>query len=288
MRDYPAAVTARHALIMRWLTEDGRLDVATVAERLGVAQETVRRDLRALESDRRLQRVHGGAVPIEAHPFPGSATPLTAEPDDHALASWLWARLPHSGTLLLGTGRLTLALIAAMTSAPPLTRGLTVVTNSLDAAIAAARVPMLSVYNIGGSVSALTRAQEGDWALQELDRLQVDVSVICPAGISVQRGLAQATPAAAAVSAAEVACGRIVIAVVDATNFGRSAFVQFAPIDRVDQVLVSGSASPRELAAFRERGVDVLAFDESATADSVNAHFTESSSVAASARSSLK
>ena len=78
------------------------------------------------------------------------------------------------------------------------------------------------------------------------------------------------------------------IALADASSLGRSAFVQFASIDHVDQVLVSGSASPRELAAFRERGVDVLAFDESATADSVNAHFTESSSVAASARSSLK
>ena len=71
MKDYPAAVAARHALIMQWLTKAGRLDVLTAAARLGVAQETVRRDLKALESDGRLQRVHGGAVPLEADPFPG-------------------------------------------------------------------------------------------------------------------------------------------------------------------------------------------------------------------------
>ena len=50
---------------------------------------------------------------------------------------------------------------------------------------------MLSVYNIGGTVSATTRAQEGDWALQELERLHVDISLICPAGISPERGLGQ-------------------------------------------------------------------------------------------------
>ena len=47
--------------------------------------------------------------------------------------------------------------------------------------------------------------------MREMERLHVDVSVVCPAGISVERGLTQATPAAAAVSQAEVASGDRVI-----------------------------------------------------------------------------
>ena len=72
---------------MQWLTEKGRLDVLTVAGRLGVAQETVRRDLRSLESDGRLQRVHGGAVPVEADLLPGLAPPAITEPNDRELAN---------------------------------------------------------------------------------------------------------------------------------------------------------------------------------------------------------
>jgi DeoR family transcriptional regulator, fructose operon transcriptional repressor len=269
MKDYPAAVAARHDLIMRWLTDEGRLDVLTVAGRLGVAQETVRRDLRALESDGRLQRVHGGAVPVEANLFPGLAPPTITEPNDRALATRLWAELPRSGTILLGAGRLTLALTSVMISDPPTTRDLTVVTNSLDAAIAVARIPKLSVYNIGGAVSASTRAQEGDWALQELDRLHVDVSLICPAGISLGRGLAQPTPAAAAISRAEVACGQTVIALADASSLGRSAFVRFASIDQVDRVWLSGPASPQVVESFCERGTEVLVIDESVQVESV-------------------
>ena len=216
-----------------------------VAGRLGVAQETVRRDLRALESDGQLQRVHGGAIPIETDPFPGLAPPPIDNPDDLALATRLWAELPRTGTLLLGAGRLTLALTIAMTSDPPVRPGLTVVTNSLDAAIAAARISKLAVYNIGGAVSPATRAQEGDWALQELERLHVDVSLVCPAGISLERGLGQPTPAAAAVSRAEVACGKTVIALADASVLGAAAFVQFATIAEIDRLVLSGRPARR-------------------------------------------
>ncbi len=45
----------------------------------------------------------------------------------------------------------------------------------------------------------------------------MDVSVVCPAGISVERGLTQATPAAAAVSQVEVASGERVIALAEPT-----------------------------------------------------------------------
>ena len=113
-------------------------------------------------------------------------------------------------------------------------RGLTVVTNSLDAAIVLSRASRLEVYNIGGTVSPVTRAQEGDWAVHEMERLHVDVSVVCPAGISVERGLTQATPAAAAVSQVEVASGERVIALADRDSFGVSAFVQFASLEQID------------------------------------------------------
>ena len=116
------------------------------------------------------------------------------------------------GTILLGTGSLTLALAHVMVGSPPEAHGLTIATNSLDAAIVLSRASRLEVYNIGGTVSPVTRAQEGDWAVHEMERLHVDVSVVCPAGISVERGLTEATPAAAAVSQAEVASGERVIA----------------------------------------------------------------------------
>lgn len=253
---------SRWTSITQWLEAEGRVDVVDIASRLGVAQETIRRDLRTLEAKGQLQRVHGGAVQL-AHEIVGSNNVVhSAAADDLVLIEQVWSELPRSGTILLGTGRLTSALAQVIVNDPPAQSGLTIVTNSLDAALLLSRASKLSVYNIGGTVSPLTRAQEGDWALNELQRLHTDVSVVCPAGISIERGLSQATPAAAAVSEAEVASAERVIALADGQALGSSAFVQFASLDQIHQIAVTGRPAASAVQPFLDRGVSVkLAVD---------------------------
>lgn len=251
----PRPSIARSQTLVDWLAAEGRIEVAEVASRLGVAPETVRRDLRALEEAGKLQRVHGGAVPVPLSP-PASVN-ANAPDRDHALARLVWDDLPRQGTILLSAGRLTLALAEVITDDPPPSTGLTMITNSLDAAVLLSKLNQLSVYNIGGTVSRETRAQEGDWALTELRRIQTDVCVVCPGGITLD-GLSQATPAAAAVSRAEVAAGRRVVAMADASVLGRAAFVQFAGLDAVDALFVAGGASSASLQPFQDRGLSVV------------------------------
>jgi DeoR/GlpR family transcriptional regulator of sugar metabolism len=90
-----------------------------------------------------------------------------------------------------------------------------------------------------------------------MERLHVDVSVVSPAGISLERGLTEATPAAAAVSQAVVAAGEEVIVLADPGTFGVSAFIQFASIDEINAIAVAGSPNQAALQPFRERGITI-------------------------------
>ena len=150
---------ARHQVITDLLAADGRVDVVDIANRLGVAQETIRRDLRAMESAGKLQRVHGGAVRIVTGPLALRNSQAPTAQDHIELAGRIWQELPRRGTILLSTGNLALALAYVIVGSPPETRGLTIVTNSLDAAIVLSRASRLEIYNIGGTVSPITRAQ---------------------------------------------------------------------------------------------------------------------------------
>jgi DeoR family fructose operon transcriptional repressor len=250
--------TGRYQAIAEWLATEGRVDVAAIASRLGVAQETIRRDLRSMEAAGKLQRVHGGAVRLDAGPLSvrAASSPDSAREDSY-LAARVWEQLPRTGTVLLGTGHLSLALAHTIVASPPDKLGLTIVTNSLDAAIVLSRASRLDVYNIGGTVSPVTRGQEGDWAVHEMERLHVDVAVICPCGISAEHGLTQATPGAAAISQVEVASGERVIALADAAALGASAFVQFARLDEIDLVAISGSPTPAALQPLLDFGTAV-------------------------------
>ena len=271
----PMALTPdqRFERMLGWLASEGRLDVGEVAVRLGVAQETVRRDLRVLESRSELVRVHGGAVEVE-HELTSSVPGLKAPPgpglvgsvsEDRELLEALWSELPHQGTLLLGTGRLTLELAFVIVNDPP-DDDLTIVTSALDVGLVLSRVSRLAVYNIGGTVSPRTHAQEGDWALTELHRVHTDVSVVCPTGITVDRGLSQPTPAAAAVSQAEVAAASRVVALVEESALGRPSFVTFAGLDEVERIVVAGHPPPAALDEFSER--EVLCSDRRSVAGS--------------------
>src|SRR5690349_15090493 len=73
----------RHELILRTLRAEGPAPVRVLAERLGVSQATIRRDLVRLDQEGRLTRVHGGAVAADDidDPFAEVATVRVDEKD---------------------------------------------------------------------------------------------------------------------------------------------------------------------------------------------------------------
>ncbi len=66
--DTRTAEERRHEIV-RLARATGSVDVTALAADLGVAKETVRRDLRALEDHGLVRRTHGGAYPVESAGF---------------------------------------------------------------------------------------------------------------------------------------------------------------------------------------------------------------------------
>src|SRR5579859_5608376 len=53
----------RKQLILKSLSENGKVLAAELADRFSVSEDTIRRDLRELSAEGLLHRVHGGALP---------------------------------------------------------------------------------------------------------------------------------------------------------------------------------------------------------------------------------
>lgn len=56
----------RHQTIIELLSTQGQVYVQELAKHFNVAQETIRRDLSKLETQKLLKKVHGGAVNIQS------------------------------------------------------------------------------------------------------------------------------------------------------------------------------------------------------------------------------
>jgi len=164
----------RQQLIVLRAHEAGRVKVAELADDLGVATETIRRDLAVLESQGLLQRVHGGAIPagrMVAFEPEVTARAQTMADEKRRIAKAALAELPDGGVIFIEAGS-TAAVFAELL---PLDRELTVVTNSLPIALALARHPTRTVLTVGGRVRRLSMADERERAIARTQVIEVDL-----------------------------------------------------------------------------------------------------------------
>ena len=203
----------------------GRVEVTALADDLGVATETIRRDLTALERRGSLRRVHGGAIPVERLEVEPSLASRSGRLTDvkRRIAARALDQLPSGGSIILDSGTTTRAVAELL---PP-DLDLTVLTNSLSTASVLATHPGVSLYLLGGRVRGQTGAAVGDWTVRALTDVVVDVAFIGTNGFSVARGLTTPDQSEALVKRAMVASARTAIVLSDSSKAG--AIPAFAP-----------------------------------------------------------
>ncbi|CCH79498.1 Transcriptional regulator, DeoR family [Nostocoides japonicum T1-X7] len=246
----------RQQRILDEARRDGRVEVGSLADALGVAAETIRRDLSVLERRGTLRRVHGGAIPVERLEIePTYATRVGRLGDvKRRIAARALEELPHEGTVLLDSGSTTQAIAELL---PP-DLDLTVVTNSVSAAATLATHPGVSLYVLGGRVRGRTGATVGVWLTDALASIGVDVAFIGTNGLSPKRGLTTPDQAEASAKVAMVRCARRVVCVTDATKFGDDHLHRFAALDDIDLVITDDSLDPEAATALSAAGTEVV------------------------------
>src|SRR5882757_7485448 len=116
----------RHELILRTLRAEGPAPVSVLAERLGVSQATVRRDLVQLDREGRLTRVYGGAMSAADNDEPFAQVAEVRVDDKDAVARRAAELIADGDTVLLDIGTTAHRLARQLRD-----RSLTVITSSL-------------------------------------------------------------------------------------------------------------------------------------------------------------
>jgi len=250
-------VPDRLDLTLRLVRGSGRLSLAELADRLGVSEMTVRRDLDQLQEQGLVRRVRGGAVALDV---PAEQAGFAVRERWHPagrdrLARAAAALIEPGGTVLLDAGTTTAALAAHLPGRAPLT----VAVLSLQAAARLADQPGIRLLVIGGESRAGERSLVGPIALAALDRLRFDTFVMSIGAVHHELGWSEFDLDDAAVKQAALRRAGRTIVVADATKLGVQAFARVAPLDAVG-TLVTDAADPTDptLTALRAAGVQIL------------------------------
>lgn len=246
----------RQREIVGMARRSGSVEVTELAAVLGVAKETVRRDLRALESLGLLRRTHGGACPVESAGFETTLAFRSTMhvPEKRRIAHAAAAQTGEAETVFIDEG-FTPQLVA---EALPRDRPLTVVTASLATAGALATVNSFTVLLLGGRVRGGTLATVDHWTAAMLSGFVIDLAIIGANGISRAHGLTTPDPAVSEVKQRAVQVSRRRVFAGIHTKFGAASFCRFATVAELDVIVTSTGLSTAEAHRYSLQGPQVI------------------------------
>jgi DeoR/GlpR family transcriptional regulator of sugar metabolism len=240
----------RHEEILRRLAEHGSVSTRTLSDELGVSVDTVQRDIRHLESDGRVRRVRGGALPRS----PGPVRFLDRVERDAAakdrIAAVVATLIDDHAVVALGGGTTVAAVARALGTGPR-----TVVTTAPDVALVAGGIEGTQVVLPGGRLEMESRTLVGADAVAGLRRCRPDVAVVSACSLDPDAGVTMRGREEAEATRAMVDAADVVVVAVTATKLGTAAPWVAADLPCVS-ILVS-DASADAFAPYAARGLDV-------------------------------
>ncbi len=250
----------RRRRIIDLVQQEGQVTVADLCQMFGVSEMTIRRDLRDLDREGLLRRVHGGAVSNLGRSYePPYRFRATRNVEAKQAIGRKAAEMIMDGdSIALDVGTTTLEIARALHGK----RNLTIVTSSLP--IANEIVANLSLETdvrlilTGGIVRAGELSMTGSIAEHTYSVLHVDKAFIGIGGISLEAGLTEYNLDDALVKQPLIEHARERIVVADGSKLGRTTFAFVAPLSAID-VLVTDRSAPQDIVqALRSAGIQVV------------------------------
>jgi DeoR/GlpR family transcriptional regulator of sugar metabolism len=243
----------RKKLILARLTTDGQIVAKDLALEVGTSEDTIRRDLRELARDGKLQRVHGGALPASAALGDLREREQVSPKDKIALGITGASMIRPNQVVILDGGTTALQVARHL---PPNLRA-TIVTHSPTVAVEAAKHAYVDIIMLGGRLFRHSMVNLGAAVIDAAARLRADIYFMGVTGVHPDAGLSTGDAEEAAVKRAlhERAAETVVLASAEKL-MAASPFV-VTSLAEITLLVVPPRTPERIVRALRVGGVKV-------------------------------
>lgn len=244
----------RKQLILEKLGAEGQVQSKALSILFDVSEDTIRRDLRELAAEGRLQRVHGGALPSSSAIAP-FAERQSVKMDAKKRVARKGAQLISSGQVVIIDGGTTTSEL--ITFFPPDLR-ITVVTHSPSIALGLVDHPAIEVILIGGRLYKHSIVAVGAAAIEGIENIHADLFFMGVTGIHPDAGLTTGDFEEACIKRAFSgrAAETVVLASPEKINTA-SSFV-IGDVSSVNTIIVDDGTDKEWIRAVSEKGVSVV------------------------------
>lgn len=244
----------RKALIQQIIRQEGRLVAKDFSQKLGVSEDTIRRDLRELAAEGLLQRVHGGALP---------ASPAVADfASREQVGSSEKARLGQAAARMIQPGQVV--FLDGGTTNVQLARHIphdlraVVVTHSPSIAVELVSHPLVEVELIGGRLFKHSIVAVGATCAEAILRVRADLFFMGATGIHPETGITTGDREEAAVKALIARQSAETIVLATEEKLGAASPYQIMPLNNIGTLVTVRGLPEETLRAFRSPGLTLV------------------------------
>ncbi len=246
----------RRQEILDLLAQGDAMGIHGLAQVLAVSDETVRRELRLLESDGLIERIHGGArlaKSVEEGPFEARLHRNAAA--KQRIAAAIARGVADGDSLYLDASSTAFHVAQALKGK----RDLTIVTNALDVAAELGGRSGNRLYLAAGELDDRYRAFFDETARAYLAQFRPAAAIVSTESVDAATGFTDYHVGEGALCRQMIAQSRFVTMALDASKFDRTSVVAVATFADIDRIVTDRPIDPAYAAAAA--GVDWITCD---------------------------
>jgi len=242
----------RQEFILHQLNLHNKILCADLSNKMGVSDDTIRRDLQELALEDKLIKVHGGALSKSFHTAFDRKMVYNLE-DKHIIAQKT-AALVQSGMYILTSGGTSILEFAKSLDS---NLNATFFTCSLNAAIEFAHHPSIEVVMIGDKVAKDSMLTTGASAVQTIESIQADLCILGINSLDTQFGLSENDWEVVQIKKAMIKASKKTICIGISEKLNSQQKIKVANLDEIDILITELDPNHPTLLPFKHKGLTI-------------------------------
>lgn len=244
----------RKKIILEKLAQDGQVVAKQLSEFFGLSEDTLRRDLRELDSEGLLQRVHGGALPVSSAIATFAERNTLESAAKTAITKAAAAMIMPGQVVILDGGTTSAELVKQL----PRNLQATIVTHSPSVAVGLVEHPNIEVIMIGGRLYKHSIVCVGAAAVEAMSHIRADIYFMGVTGVHPVAGLSTGDLEEAYIKRALAARAAETVVLASAAKLNAASQYAIGELTLAQTIVVEGDTADALIEPLQQAGVTVI------------------------------
>ncbi len=244
----------RREEILKILKCDGKVTALSLSETLAVSEDTVRRDLKELEINNQLKRVHGGALPCSPIVAPFSERRDINIKSKKKIANITAQYIKNNQVVFVDSGTTALETVKSL----PFDLKATIITTSLYVVFALEQHHNIEIILLGGRINHNDMSTNDHTTVSAIKEIYADVCILGVCSIEINKGITTNNFNEVAIKKQMVKNSTTKIIPVTSDKFNTVANFKISNSFDIDYIITDAKISTKDKDLYEQNFVEII------------------------------